>query len=102
MQHFKREKSAYILYMSVELMVSASNSLKTKRRVIKRITERLRNKFNVSVAEMDYTNLWQRSLIGLTMVSNDKQLINRSANAIENFLREFHEIALLDISVEVF
>jgi len=102
MQHFKREQSAYILFMSVELMVSASNSLKTKRRVIKSITERLRNKFNVSVAEIDYMNLWQRSLIGLTMVSNDKQLINRSANAIENFLREFHEIALLDISVEVF
>jgi len=47
-------------------------------------------------------DLWQRSLIGLTMVSNDKRLIMRSADAIENFVREFHEVALLDITVEVF
>jgi uncharacterized protein YlxP (DUF503 family) len=87
--------------MSVELMVSASNSLKTKRRVIKSITDRLRNKFNVSVAEVDYNDLWQRSLIGMTMISNDKRLIDRSVDAIENFLREFHEVALLDITVEV-
>ncbi|MGD8591630.1 MAG: DUF503 domain-containing protein [Gammaproteobacteria bacterium] len=102
MQHYKREQNAYILFMSIELMVSASNSLKSKRRVIKSITERLRNKFNVSVAEMDYMDLWQRSLIGLTMVSNDKRLITRSADAIENFVREFHEVALLDITVEIF
>jgi hypothetical protein len=102
MQHFKREQNAYILFMSIELMVSASNSLKSKRRVIKSITDRLRNKFNVSVAEVDFNDLWQRSLIGLTMVSNDKGLINRSAGSIENFLREFHEVALLDITVEVF
>ena len=101
MQHYKREQNAYILFMSIELMVSASNSLKSKRRVIKSITQRLRNKFNVSVAEMDYTELWQRSLIALTMVSNDKRLISKSADAIENFLREFHEVSLLDITVEV-
>lgn len=102
MQYFKREQNGYILFMSIELMVSASNSLKAKRRVIKSIIDRLRKKFNVSVAEMDYMDLWQRSIIGLTMVSNDKRFITRSADAIESFLREFHEVALLDIKVEVF
>lgn len=101
MQHFRREQNAHILFMTVELMVSASNSLKSKRRVIKSIIDRLRSKFNVSVAEVDYNDLWQRSLIGLTMVSNDKRMINRSADAIENFLREFHDVALLDITVEM-
>ena len=86
MQHLiKREQNAYILFMSIELMVSTSNSLKGKRRIIKSIIERLRNKFNISVAEVDYMDLWQRSVIGLTMVSNDKRLISRSADAIENF-----------------
>jgi len=103
MSHFnKRQESAYILFMSVELMITDSNSLKTKRRVIKSIIDRLRNKFNISVAEIDYMDLWQRSLIGITMVSNDKRLIGKSSDAIENFLREFYEVQLLDITVEVF
>lgn len=99
--HKSTQTNAYILYMTIELMVSASQSLKTKRRVIKSIINRLKNKFNLSVAEIDYMDLWQRSLLGITMVSNDRRLINRSADAIENFMREFHEVELLDISVEV-
>lgn len=98
----KRQDKAYILFMSVELMISDANSLKTKRRVVKSIVDRLRNKFNLSVAEVGYMDLWQRALIGVTMVSNDKRLIGRSASAIENFLREFYEVQLLDITVEVF
>ena len=99
--HLKRQKNAYILFMSIELLISASNSLKTKRRVIKSITDQLRKKFNLSVAEIDYLDLWQRSVLGLSMVSNDKRLISSCSDAIENFLREFHEVELLDITVEV-
>ena len=98
----KRQENAYILFMSVELMISDSNSLKTKRRVVKRIIDKLRHKFNLSVAEIDYLELWQRALIGVTMVSNNKRIIARSADAIESFLREFYEVQLLDITVEVF
>jgi uncharacterized protein YlxP (DUF503 family) len=98
----KRQENAYILFMSVELMISDSNSLKTKRRVVKSIIDKLRHKFNLSVAEIDYLELWQRALIGITMVSNNKRLIGRSADAIESFLREFYEVQLLDITVEVF
>ena len=98
----KRQENAYILLMSIELMISDSNSLKTKRRVVKSIIDRLRNKFNLSVAEIDYLDLWQRSLIGITMISNDKQMISRTTHAIENFVREFYEVQLLDINVEVF
>jgi len=97
----RRQENAYILFMSVELMISDSNSLKAKRRVLKSIINRLRNKFNLSVAEIDYMDLWQRALIGITMISNDKKLIGKSADAIENFLREFYEVQLLDINTEV-
>jgi uncharacterized protein YlxP (DUF503 family) len=103
MKHLiKTQQTAYILFMSIELMISDSNSLKSKRRIVKSIIDRLRNKFNISVAEIDYMDLWQRALIGISMVSNDKRLITRSASAVENFVREFYEVQLLDINVEVF
>jgi len=70
--------------------------------VIKSIIDRLRNKFNISVAGIDYMDLWQRSLIGITMVSNDKRLIGKSSDAIENFVREVYAVQLLYITVEVF
>ena len=97
-----REQNAYILFMSIEILIDTSNSLKSKRRVIRSITDRLRQKFNLSLAEIDYLDRWQRSVIGLSMVSNDKRLLHQSAAAIENFMREFPNIELSTINVDIF
>jgi uncharacterized protein YlxP (DUF503 family) len=96
-----KTQNVFILFMTVELIVSASNSLKTKRRVVKSIISQLRNKYNMSVAEIDYLDRWQRALIGMSMVSNDQRLVRKCAASVENFMREFHEVELLDISIEV-
>lgn len=52
-----------------ELFIPASGSLKDKRQVLRSVTMHVRNKFNVSIAEVDYQNLWQRAAFGVSCVS---------------------------------
>ena len=62
---------AAIGVMTLEIRVENSHSLKDKRHVVKSLKDRLRAKFNVSVAEIDYQDLWQRALIAVVIVSAD-------------------------------
>ena len=55
----------------VTLRLPQNGSLKDKRQVVRSLTTRLRNKFNVSVAEVDDNDRWQTATIGITCVSND-------------------------------
>ena len=56
--------------LTLELRIDDSHSLKDKRQVVKSLKDRLRHKFNVSVAEIDYQDLWQRALIAAVTVSS--------------------------------
>ncbi len=59
----------------IELLVSGSQSLKDKRQVLRHLKEKVRHKFNVSVAEVDHQDLWQRAMLGLSCVGNDRDFI---------------------------
>ena len=70
----------------MELRLENSHSLKDKRHVVKSLKDRLRHKFNVAVAEVDYHDLWQRALISAVTISADHghaeqvlQLVEREA-----------------------
>jgi uncharacterized protein YlxP (DUF503 family) len=62
---------ATIGVLTLELRLEESHSLKDKRHVVKGLKDRLRHKFNVAVAEIDYQDLWQRSVIAVVTVSGD-------------------------------
>lgn len=57
----------------IQLRLPENQSLKGKRRVIKSITSQMKNKFNVSVAEVGDHSRWQLATIGLVVASNDKR-----------------------------
>ena len=59
----------YIGVARFDLFIPASASLKDKRQVVRSVTASVRNKFNVAVAEVDHQDLWQRSAIGVSCVS---------------------------------
>lgn len=61
-----------IIYAEVECMFYEGRSLKQKRSIIKSMQQRIRNDFNVSITEMDYHDLWQRTKLGVAIISNDK------------------------------
>jgi len=72
----------------LDLRISENNSLKGKRRILKRIIERVKHKFNVSIAEVGNHDLWQSSQIGFCMVGNDKRFINSALDKIIYFIEE--------------
>jgi uncharacterized protein len=62
---------AAIGVLTLELRLENSHSLKDKRHVVKSLKDRLRHKFNVAVAEIDYQDLWQRAALAAVTVSSD-------------------------------
>jgi uncharacterized protein YlxP (DUF503 family) len=57
----------------VEIHLSASHSLKDKRRVLRRLKDRLKVRFNVSVAEIDHQDLWQRATLGIVSIAAGRE-----------------------------
>jgi uncharacterized protein YlxP (DUF503 family) len=67
-----------------ELHIPASRSLKEKRAVLRPIVEGLRHRFQISVAEVDYQDKWQRALIGMAVVSDS---YSHAVDVIDNVER---------------
>ena len=62
--------------LTLDLHFPESNSLKDKRWVLRSIKDRMKNKFNVSVAEVGANDLWQRSVIGIACVANETTMMH--------------------------
>ena len=86
--------------LEIELFISQSRSLKDKRSVVKRILDRVRNKFNVSAAEIDYLDLHQRAVIAVVVVSNDQRFANRALSHVSDFIESLYlaEVIRIDLS----
>lgn len=79
-------EKAHILYTELEIHLSYSQSLKAKRQVTNRFRDRVRNQFNVSVAEIGYLEDWQRAGIAIVMVGNSQQYLEKQLSALERFI----------------
>ena len=76
--------------------------LKGKRQVVKSVTARLKNKFNVSVAEVEDNDLWQLATIGICFVSNDKRFTNEVlSKAVELVVNSQGDFEMLDYEIEI-
>jgi len=85
---------------TVELHIPDSGSLKGKRQVIKSIKDRIRQNYNVSVAEIDGLDLWQKAVLGIACVGNEKRYINGVLDKIVGFLQDNHFVELLKYHIE--
>lgn len=59
-----------------------SHNLKNKRQTLQSFKQILRKKFNISIAEIGYHDLWQKSLIGISMISNNQKIIDKIFNKV--------------------
>jgi len=91
---------ASIGVLTLELRLENSHSLKDKRQVVKSLRDRLRNKFNVSVAEIDCQDLWQRAVVAAVTVSSDKVQAERILQSVEDETASLLGPALASASVE--
>jgi uncharacterized protein YlxP (DUF503 family) len=69
--------------LTLEIHVESSHSLKEKRHVVKSLKDRLRERFNVAIAEIDHLDSWQASVIAAVTVSNDRVHAEQVLQAVE-------------------
>ena len=87
----------------LELRLPENQSLKGKRRVIKSIIARLRNEYNVSVAEIDNQGLWQLATLGITCVSNHRRHADETLSNVVRFVAQnYPDVELVSSEVETF
>ncbi|HLB24931.1 MAG TPA: DUF503 domain-containing protein [Nitrospirota bacterium] len=91
----------FVGILTVELHVFDSGSLKSKRSVVKGMKDRIRSRFNVSVAEVDNQDLWQRATLGVACVSGDKSHAVDVLNKVMDLVRSNTSAELIDYSIEV-
>ncbi|HEX7401774.1 MAG TPA: DUF503 domain-containing protein [candidate division Zixibacteria bacterium] len=84
---------------SIEIHIPESESLKNKRHFLKRIKDRVKNRFNVSIAEVDHNDLWQRTTLGVSVVANEQQFANQVLSQVVEFISQEQGIQILDYSM---
>jgi hypothetical protein len=67
----------------LELRIEGARSLKDKRQAVRSLKDRLRNSFNVAVAEIDATDLWQRATLGVVSISDSRDYLEGLMNNVE-------------------
>ncbi len=85
----------------VEIHLPDVGSLKGKRHALKGLKERVRARYEVSVAEVDHHDLWQRATLALACVSNDARHANEVVSKAMDFIEEHVEGRVIDTSVEI-
>ena len=86
---------------TVELHLPDVGSLKGKRHALKGLKERVRARFEVSVAEVAHHDLWQRATLALACVSHDSRHANEVVSKAMEFIEEHVEGRVIDTSVEI-
>lgn len=75
-------------------------SLKDKRRVLKSLKDRLHNKFNVSIAEINALDHRQQAILGVAMVANDRRFVDSALSKLVDQIRAHGGVSLVDYELE--
>jgi uncharacterized protein YlxP (DUF503 family) len=86
---------------TIELYMSQSGSLKSKRQILRAIKDRVHGTFNVSVAEIDHHDLWQRATLGIAVISTEARFANTVLNKVVNLVSKQSRAEILDWTIEI-
>jgi uncharacterized protein len=84
-----------------DLRIPACHSLKEKRHVVKTLTNAIRAKFPVSVAEVDHQDLWQRTAIAVAAVGAEQHHLRRVMHEVEKVVDRWLEVEVIDRRLEI-
>jgi uncharacterized protein YlxP (DUF503 family) len=91
--------TVHVALVAIDIRIAHADSLKSKRRIVKSLKDRLRARFNVAVAEIGYLEEWQRSVVGVTMIGNDRRNLEQNYAAIEQLVLEIKDCEVLDMQL---
>ena len=92
--------SAHIGFLMVDMHIPSAQSLKDKRSVVKSIKERLKNDFNISIAELGEQDKWQRAVLGIIMLGSDKPFVESVLSKIKDRLGMHPAARLIDSHIQ--
>jgi hypothetical protein len=85
----------------LDLHFPGARSLKDKRQALRSLEARLRNRFNVSVAEVEHQDLWQRARLAVVAVNTDQAHLDSTLSGVRSEAGNAREILLADTSTEL-
>jgi uncharacterized protein len=93
--------AARVALGTVELHLPEVGSLKGKRHILKGLKERVKNRFDVCIAEVDHHDSWQRATLAVACVSHDARHANEVIDKAMDFIESHVDGRVIDISVEI-
>jgi len=88
--------------LRLTLYIQGASSLKDKRQVVRKVVDRLRSRFNVTVAEVGDNDIWQRAVIGIGAVSNDRSFVNEVLDKCARDAGKIAEILNREMEIETY
>jgi uncharacterized protein YlxP (DUF503 family) len=86
---------------TIELFLADSQSLKDKRQVLSSLKDRLRQRFNLTVAEIEAQDLWQKAVLAFACVANDRRHVNQVLDQALNLVKSNPVIEIVQSRVEL-
>ncbi len=93
----------FVGVLRLTLFLPSPGSLKSKRHLVRSAIDRVKAKFNVSIAEVAENDLWQKGVIGVTAVGNEHAFVNETLDKVAEFVGSMHggQIQLVDRALEI-
>jgi len=88
--------------LKIEFRLTDNRSLKGKRKVVRSMVDKVKSKFNVSIAEVGSNDKWQKIELGVSAVGNDRRHIDSSLNHILSFLESLYLAEVVHMEMEIF
>jgi uncharacterized protein YlxP (DUF503 family) len=87
----------FICLLTIELLIPSARSLKDKRSAVRGLKDRLRSRFNASVAEVAYQDKWQRTVIAACILGSDKRKLESDMARIRQLCEEAQDMHITDM-----
>ena len=88
--------------LEIDLAIPGADSLKAKRMVLRSVKDRVRKRFNVSIAEVDDQDQWQTALLAIVVVGNDRRFVNQVLSKVVDFVRQSRGSVIDDYRIGMF
>ncbi|MDE0040692.1 MAG: DUF503 domain-containing protein [Candidatus Poribacteria bacterium] len=85
----------------ISLRISESQSLKQKRKVVKSVIDRVKNRFNIAIAEVDALDSHKTAVLGVVTVSNDSRHVNRTLSHVVDFIEDTASAEMIEYEIEL-
>lgn len=86
--------------LRVDCFIYNASSLKEKRSVVKKIIDRIKNRFNVSIAETGHQELWQRTEISIAAVNSSQKIVESELTSALKYMESFPELEVANVYYE--